>query len=93
LADYDRRLRKLEERTAADDDWDAAIDEVERRVSESLRRTEAMLGLEPLPAGQPSDYDPEFKAWFEALKLDAKRDFEHRFGGIDFKTFWLSHHR
>ena len=73
MADYERRLKALEEREAPSEaEARQAYEEMLKQMEETDRRIKASPFYgEPLPPGRPSDYDPEFKKWWDALVAEA----------------------
>jgi hypothetical protein len=69
MADYDRRLQRLEHRIATDG-LDELSEALRKRSSEFMKRMDEIWGPEELPAGRPSDYDPEFKAEWAAWQAE-----------------------
>lgn len=69
MADYDRRLQRLEDRaaTADGDERDREFGELIRQRSEELLSRPEVMALGPM-----TEPDPEFTAWWEAIQAAAK---------------------
>ena len=69
MADYERRLQRLEDRAA-----DASGDERDQEFGELLRQRTAELLSRPevMALGPMTEPDPEFIAWWEAIQAAAK---------------------
>ena len=69
MADYERRLQRLEDRAAADsgDERDREFGELLRQRSEELLSRPEVMALGPM-----TEPDPEFIAWWEAIQVAAK---------------------
>ena len=67
MADYERRLQRLEDRAVTVDDRDREIGELIRQRSEQLLRRPEVIALGPM-----TEPDPEFMTWWEAIQAAAK---------------------
>jgi hypothetical protein len=67
VADYERRLQRLEDRAVSVDDRDKEFGELLRKRSEELLRRPEVMALGPL-----IERDPEFTVWWEAIQAAAK---------------------
>ena len=67
MADYERRLSRLEDRAATVDDRERVFGELIRQRSEVLRSRPEVRAIGPV-----TDPDPEFVAWWEAIQAAAK---------------------
>ena len=75
MADYERRLQRLEDRAAA-----ASGDERDQEFGELLRQRTAELLSRPevMALGPMTEPDPEFIAWWEAIQAAARLEMEKR---------------
>ena len=69
MADYERRLQRLEDRAAA-----ASDDERDKEFGELLRQRTAELLSRPevMALGPMTEPDPGFMTWWEAIRAAAK---------------------
>jgi len=67
MADFERRLRKLEEQAGMgrDDVEDPLLEACRKRTAELLTPTERRAAREEI------DSDPDFRVWFDALVAEA----------------------
>ena len=75
MADYERRLQRLEDRAAAasGDDRDREFGELLRQRSEELLNRPEVMALGPM-----TEPDPEYKAWWAAIQAAAKLEMGKR---------------
>ena len=75
MAEYERRLQRLEDRAAA-----ASGDERDKEFGELLRQRTAELLSRPevMALGPMTEPHPEFMAWWEAIQAAARLEMEMR---------------